>query len=287
MSEQFKKEFKDLLQKIYGKDGLLINSEMPTTSVIRNKDEALTELKNAKYKESVLERLSFGARLDKDFMLKAIEITPKAYDYAAIGIKNTSFTIDAIERSLGVGAFLSDKQLNDQRILDVIEQKILDAYKEAYTQTLNGSRHIHRDYVEQFKTPSESYIGNVESAMPCLAKKLQQVRQEVLRENAEFACNKVSIPTYGDYGYWMNEIRQNCPELEDKVWEYRSEHADEIEQYLSKDDLTSRNFSAWLQKELEDRGVPCVEIDGLVERGVEAKEQESEISFNAGPVIGE
>lgn len=265
MSEQFKKEFKDLLQKIYGKDGLLINSEMPTTSVIRDKDEALAELKNAKYKENVLERLSFGARLDKDFMLKAIGITPKAYDYAAIGIKNTSFTIDAIERSLGVGAFLSDKQLNDQRILDVIEQKILDAYKEAYTQTLNGSRHIHRDYVEQFKTPSESYISNVESAMPCLAEKLKQMRQEVLRENAEFACKKVSIPTYGDYGYWMDEIRQNCPELEDKVWEYRSEHADEIEQYLSKDDLTSRNFGAWLQKELEDRGVPGVEIDGLVE----------------------
>lgn len=244
--------------------------------------------------EQTLSRLSDELRNDCSFMLNLIEIYPRAYLYAGEKLKDDGFLYAAMnanpstyflateeQRSNGVvlGQYIDACYSNLKEPDESIDLKgyySVEKYAKAYEELLlNTPRNVGRFDGYLFQKEVE-FIKRAEKANPDMAKQYKEARESTLKRNVNMVCAMVtSNDHWGEYRYWMNEVRRTCPEMEQAdIQQYRLAHKDELFTAF-RATKNSTSFPSWLQHEVRNHSeyypsdfvehVNCGRIPGMSE----------------------
>jgi hypothetical protein len=247
---------------------------------IKDKDCALSEISNTLgYGDKALCRLCSNLTKDREFMLKAIAIDPRAYLYAHSSIKDTEFKLSAVKTNGLVYALLSKKERNIPGMMDAHIEGIIkrgyiraypphrdvdprkyysvEAYKRIYAELVLGAPrftiHGYATGREWDDTPRVVFLKYALRINPEMAKQYEQARHDVLMDHADKIAELAYQYKADDWGNWVFEVRSYCPELEGTVLKaYREEHWQEL---MDRAKNTSGSYPVeyctWLKRELD------------------------------------
>jgi hypothetical protein len=198
-----------------------------------------------------LSRLSRKLSKDPELMMSLIKIHPRAYLYAHKSIVTPYFIENAIKADPRVYMLLSPSQRADQATIDIYCRSV-DISRHAPSRFADPQKYFSPDnfeirygYLCKFGPFDQSYhkmIGNgpynrsklwvdfAEKINPEMKDQYSQIKRKVILAHTDDICKKIASCTEwsgwisdssitGSHAYWIKEIREHCPKVEDRIYQ--------------------------------------------------------------------